>query len=488
VTHGAAVAELAAAAERAATAAGFALDADGAAARAATAITAVAGLPDGVRDLRALGWSSIDNATTRDLDQLEVAEPLDDGAVRLRVAIADVDALVPCDSPLDRHAFANGTSVYTGVATFPMLPERLSTDLTSLVAGGDRLCVVLELVVDADGGVARRAAYRALVRNRAQLAYESVGAWLVDAGPPPPPVAASPALAAQLRLQHATATRLRERRALNGALDLETVELEPVVRDGRVVGLAEVATNEARELISDFMIAANGATAALLTEAGLPTIRRVVRAPDRWPRIVELARAVGEALPGAPSAPSLAAFLRRRRAADPARYVELSLAVVKLLGAGDYVVHRPEEPPLGHFGLAAPDYTHSTAPNRRYADLVTQRLLKAAIAGAPSPYAADTLEAVAARCVERESAAKRVERLVAKQVAAAVLGARVGESFHAVVTGVKRTATYVRLTTPPVDGRVVEGEAGLDVGDAVRVRLVDTDVADGFIDFVRVAG
>lgn len=476
------------AARRAALDAEFVLTLDAAAQQETAALTPRAAPGAGVRDLRALCWSSIDNATTRDLDQLEVVEALADDAVRLRIAIADVDAYVPKGSALDRHAATNTTSLYAGGATFPMLPERLSTDLTSLVAGADRLTVVLDLVVSAAGEVVAREAYRALVRSRAQLVYETVGAWLAGSAPPPAPVAASAELTAQLRLQHAVAQRLRTRRELLGALDLETVELRPVVEGTRVVDLAEVRGDEARELISDFMIAANSAMAGLLAGFGAPSLRRVVRAPDRWPRIVELAATFGEPLPAEASAVALAAFLRRRRAADPPRYAELSLAVVKLLGAGDYAVQRPGEPPLGHFGLAVPDYTHSTAPNRRYADLVTQRMVKAALAGDPPPYTAEELDAIAARCIERESAAKRVERLVAKQAAAAVLAGRVGDAFDAVVTGVKRAATYVRLTRPPVDGRLVRGEAGLDVGDMVRVRLLETDVADGYIDFARVEG
>lgn len=441
---------------------------------------------EGVRDLRALLWSSIDNATTRDLDQVEYAEPLGGGSARLLIGIADVDSWVPRGSALDDHAGRNTTSVYTAVRTFPMLPERLSTDLTSLVGGADRPCVVVDMVVDAAGAVTARSVYRALVHNHAQLVYETVGDWLAGTGEAPPVVAASAALAAQLRLQNEIAVRLRGRRERNGALELETVELRPVVRGGEVVDLAVVAPSPARELISDFMIAANTAMAAALAELGLPSLRRVVRTPRRWNRIVQLAEATGHALPAAPSAEALAGFLRARRAADPAGYVELSLAVVKLLGAGEYAVQRPGGPPLGHFGLAVPDYTHATAPNRRYADLVTQRLVKAALAGAVAPYTPGQLDAIAARCTEREDAAKRVERLVSKQAAAAVLAARIGADFDAVVTGVKPGATYVRLVTPPVDGRVVRGEGGLDVGDRVRVRLLETDVRDGFIDFARV--
>lgn len=435
-----------------------------------------------VRDLRALPWSSIDNLESRDLDQVEWCERLPGGDIRVLVGIADVDALVPAGTPLDRHAAANTTSVYTGAATFPMLPEPLSTDLTSLGEGVARRAIVVDLVVRADGTVARADAYRALVVNHRRLAYEPVGDWLDGAAPPPPGLEAPP-FAEQLRMQDEAARRLRAQRRARGALELETIEAQPVAVDGRVIDLRLTRKSRARELIEDFMIAVNVAIAELLEGRGIPSIRRVVHTPRRWARLVALAASLGETLPPDPDAAALADFVVRRRAADPERFADLSLSIVKLLGPGEYAVDRPGRPAEGHFGLAAPDYTHSTAPNRRYADLVTQRMLEAALAGAPCPYSADELEAIARRCTEREDAARDVERRMRKEAAALLVATRVGERFGAIVTGVNERGTFVRLLRPPVEGRVVRGEAGLDVGDAVDVELVATDPERGFIDF-----
>lgn len=438
------------------------------------------------RDLRQLLWSSIDNDDTRDLDQVEVAEALPGGDTRLLIGVADVDALVSRDSPIDRHAAVNTTSVYTGVVTYNMLPERLSTDLTSLKEGVDRATIVIELIVSADGVIRHADAYRALIHNRAKLAYGSVGAWLEGNGAAPTRVAATAGLEAQLRLQDTVAQALRANRTRRGALDLDTIEASPVVRDGQVVDIELTRKSRARELIEDFMIAANVAMATSLEAKGSPSIRRVVRTPARWPRIVELAATVGETLPATPDSGALAAFLIRRRAADPDHFPDLSLSVVKLLGAGDYVLERPGEASPGHFALAVEDYTHSTAPNRRFADLVTQRLLKAALAGAPPPYTDVELTAIADHCTDRENAARKVERLMRKKAAAVLLVGRIGETFDAIVTGASPKGTYVRILSPPVEGRVVRGWQGLDVGDRARVTLVRTDPADGFIDFERV--
>ncbi len=458
----------------------------------ATAAAEVAALDDasrtddGVRDARALPWSSIDNVDTLDLDQLEVAHDLGGGATRVLVAVADVDALVPKDGAVDARAAANTTSVYTGVRTFNMLPERLSTDLTSLRLGADRLAVVVEFTVDADGAVIEPTLYRALVRNRAQLAYETVAAWLNGTGEAPPAVLANPEIEAQLRMQDAAAERLRGRRVERGALQLETVEARPVMRDGVVVDLELVEKSRARALIEDFMIAANVSVATWIAARGCSSVRRVVRAPDRWPRLVALAAASGEVLPPEPDAPALSAFLARRRAADPARFGDLSTSVVKLLGAGKYAIERAGGVHEGHFGLAVDDYAHSTAPNRRYADLVTQRVVKAALAGAAAPYDDDALALAADRCTLMENAAHKVERLMRKKAAALLLDGRVGDAFDAIVTGAKPHATYVRTVAPPVEGRVVRGEQGLDVGDTTRVKLVATEPTRGFIDFVKV--
>lgn len=440
-----------------------------------------------VRDLRALLWSSIDNAESRDLDQVEVCEPLPGGRARLRLGIADVDHLVPKGSAIDRHAAANTTSVYTGVEVFPMLPKELSTDRTSLLEGEERLAVVVDLAVDASGEVTEVDAYRALIVNRAKLAYDPVGDWLGGSSPAPAAVLAIEGLEHQVRLQAELAQRLRARGHERGALDLETIEARPVVVNGRVTDLAVTRKSPARMLIEDFMIAVNVAMAAFLESRGVPSIRRVVRAPRRWNRIVELAAGLGETLPASPSAVALAGFLRRRRAMDPATFPDVSLSVVKLLGAGAYTVERPWEPDgdEGHFGLAADDYSHTTAPNRRYADLVMQRLVTATLAGAAPPYSADELDAIAARCTAMEDAARKVERNMRKVVATSLLSGRIGQTFDAVVTGVNDRGTFARLIHPPAEGRVVEGEDGMDVGDRVRLTLLEVDAERGFIDFAR---
>jgi VacB/RNase II family 3'-5' exoribonuclease len=442
-------------------------------------------LPEGARDLRALLWSSIDNAESQDLDQVEWAEPADGGAVRILVAIADVDAFVPQGSAVDADAAQNATSVYAGADVFPMLPLALSADRTSLLEGRDRLAVVVDLLVGADGAVARHDVYRALVRNQAKLAYDDVGPWLegAEGGPPPESVARVPGLDAQLRLQHDAARRLKGERQRAGALELETIEARPVTRQGAVVGLAVVHKNAARELIEDFMIAANVAFARFLEARGSSGIRRVVREPERWSRMVEIAARYGDTLPAAPDSRALAEFLARRRAADPLRFPDLSLSVVKLMGPGEYALDRPGRDPGGHFGLAAQDYSHATAPNRRYADLVTQRLVKAVLAGRPQPYTDDALAALASHCTEREDAARAVERTIRKTAAALLLSARLGETFDAIVTGAARKGTFVRLLDPPAEGRVVRGDAGMDVGEQVRVRLLSVDAEKGYVDF-----
>ena len=441
--------------------------------------------PAGMRDLRSLLWSSIDEVESRDLDQIELAEALPGGDTRVRVAIADVDSLVPAGSAVDAHAGWNTTSVYTGVAIFPMLPEDLSTDLTSLGEGVDRRAMVIDLVVGADGSTKGHEVYPALVHNHAKLDYDAMGAWLEERGPAPPKVAASPELAAQLRVQDAAAQVLRERRYERGALPLETIEARPEMDGEAVKGLVVKPKNRARQLIEDFMVAANVTMAAFLEEHHSPWIGRVVRIPQRWGRIVELAQQLGDELPLEPSARALAEFLDRQHAKDALRFPDLSLSVVKLLGSGDYVLQKPGQPNEGHFGLAVDDYTHSTAPNRRYADLVTQRLLKGVLAGGGPPYDDSALSAIALRCTEREDEANRVERQVRKQAAAVLLADRVGASFDALVTGASPKGTWVRILRPPVEGRVMRGEEGLDVGDKVRVRLIGTDPVRGFIDFAR---
>jgi exoribonuclease-2 len=457
------------------------------------ALAEIAALPDGAgtrdadaRDLRALPWCSIDNDDSRDLDQLTVADAPAGGRTTIRVAVADVSATVARGSALDRHARTNTTSVYTPPRIFPMLPERLSTDLTSLNPDVDRLAMVVELAVDENGVSGESRVYRALVHNHAKLAYRTVGAWLEGGGPVPPAVAAVPGLADNLMLQDRVAQRLKAHRHEHGALELETTEVRAEF-DGDAVGrLAIEKPNRAKTLIEDFMIAANGSIARFLEAQRFPVLRRIVRSPERWQRLVALAAEVGESLPGDPDAPALNAFLMKRRAADPVRFPDLSLTVVKLLGRGEYMASLPGESVVGHFGLAVSQYTHSTAPNRRYPDLVTQRLIRAALAREPVPYDRDELGALASECTLKEDGAQKVERLVRKAAAACLLTSRIGEEFDGVVTGASPKGTWVRVFDPPVEGRVERGQEGLDVGDRVRVRLVHTSPERGFIDFARV--
>jgi exoribonuclease-2 len=437
-------------------------------------------------DLRHLAWCSIDNDDSRDLDQLSVAEGPSTGT-RVRVAIADVDAFVPHGSPVDQHAGINTTSVYTPMRVFPMLPERLSTDLTSLNPDADRVAVVLAFDVDREGAVSGGSVERAVVRNQARLSYDDVAAWLEARGPAPAPIASREGMADQVRLQDETAGWLRIRRQRHGALDIQSSEARAVVVDGHVVGLRKEEKNRAQALIADFMIAVNGVSARFLDERKVPSIRRVVRTPRRWDRLQVIAQEAGERLPDQPEPGALSSFLAKRRAADPEGYGVLSLAVLKLLGRGEYVLTRPGDSDAGHFGLAVHEYAHSTAPNRRYPDLITQRLLKAAAIDAALPYTDDALDALARHCTRQEDAADKVERQMRKAATALVLSARVGEEFDGIVTGASSTATWVRTFDPPAEGRIVRGTAGLDVGERVRVQLTATDVARGFLDFVSVA-
>ena len=463
----------------------------------------------GLRDLRNLLWSSIDNDESRDLDQIEVVNRLPGDGLRILVGIADVSAFVPPGSPIDRHANANTATIYTGVETFPMLPETLSTGLTSLLDNQDRLAVVIEMILDTAGEVTGSDIYPALVRNHARLTYDAIGGWLENESAPqqerprpesaekehhagsrpallPTSVASVEGLEAQLRLQQEASRRIHTRRLQAGALEFETVEARPVVQDGHVVALTVPAKNEARRLIENFMIAANTTMATFLTALGQPSIQRVVRAPERWNRICELAQTLGETLPPTPDAHLLSAFLAGRKAADPDHFPDLSLAVVKLLGPGEYAVVAGPDDVQGHFGLAAYRYTHSTAPNRRYADLIVQRLLKAVVAQSSAPYSKDELARIAAHCTERENAARKVERLMRKVIAANLLHDQIGHTYSAIVTGASQKGTYVRVLAPPVEGRVVHNEVGLDVGDKVQVRLLAADTEHGFIDFARV--
>jgi VacB/RNase II family 3'-5' exoribonuclease len=439
-----------------------------------------------LRDLRPLLWCSIDNDDSRDLDQLTVAESLPGGTTRILVAVADVDATVPAGSPLDAHASGNTTSVYTAAQIFPMLPERLSTDLTSLAAGAERPSFVIEMTVTADGAVSASDVYQARVVNRAKLAYNSVAAWLDGRGPVPPPVAAVRGMDEQLRMQDRVAQALKRVRKAQGALGLTTLEAQAVYEGAQLIDLRPDEDNRAKELIEYFMIGANEVVAQFLEARHSSSLRRVLRVPERWSRIVQLAASSGATLPAAADPKALSDFLLHSQQANPRTFPDLSLAVVKLLGAGEYVLKRPGEPAEGHFGLALTDYTHATAPNRRFPDLIAQRLIRAALTGKGAPYDDATLRTLAQHCTLQEGNAAKVERQVRKSAAAMLLESHIGEQFDAIVTGVNEAGTWVRIAQPLAEGRLLHGGEGLDVGEAVRVRLVHTDVERGFIDFARV--
>jgi VacB/RNase II family 3'-5' exoribonuclease len=441
-----------------------------------------------IRDLRTLLWASIDNDSSLDLDQLSVAQPMAGGAVKIFVAIADVDAIVKQDSAIDRHAQINTTSVYTAAAVFPMLPEKLSTGLTSLNENEERLALVVEMAVAADGTVAESAVYRAAVRNRAKLAYNAVAAWLDGQAPAPARIAAVPGLDAQLRIQDRVAQAMNNFRHAHGALSLETIEARPIFEGDALTDIQMERTNRAKQLIENFMIAANGVVAKYLAQKGFPSLRRQLRSPERWDKIVALAADLGGHLPAEPSANALEEFLAERRRMEPARFADLSLSVVKLLGRGEYVLEVPGKTDDGHFALAMNDYTHSTAPNRRFPDLITQRLLKAADAGRAAPYSNDQLAQLGQHCTEQETNATKVERQVRKSAAAMLLESRVGEVFDAIVTGASQKGTWVQIAHPIVEGKLVNAFAGLNIGDRIRARLVHTDAELGFIDFARAEG
>jgi VacB/RNase II family 3'-5' exoribonuclease len=440
-----------------------------------------------VRDRRDLLWASIDNDDSRDLDQLTVAEAMPDDQVKILVAVADVDSIVKNGSAIDDHARHNTTSVYTAPAIFPMLPERLSTNLTSLNFNEDRLSIVVEMVIGGDGSLQDSDIYRALVRNQAKLAYNSVAAWLEGKGIVPEAIAGVNGLDENLRLQDRVAQRLKNFRQVHGALSFETIAVRPIFTGDEIRALEVEKKNRAKDIIEDFMIAANGVTARYLSSKKFPSLRRVVRTPKRWERIVEIAEEHGFKLPSNPDSSVLEDFLMKEKAADPLRFPDLSLSLIKLMGAGEYVAELPgDTAPPGHFGLAVRDYTHSTAPNRRYPDLITQRLLKAALAQHPVPYEKDDLEALGKHCTEGEDAARKVERQVEKSAAAILLESRIGERFEALVTGAAAKGTWVRLLYPPIEGKLAQGFEGIDVGQRLRVQLIHIDVERGFIDFKRI--
>jgi exoribonuclease-2 len=439
-----------------------------------------------IRDLRSLLWASIDNDDSLDLDQLTVAEAMPANKVKILVAIADVDAVVKNGSAIDEHARHNTTSVYTAAKIFPMLPERISTDITSLNFNEVRLAVVIEMIVGADGTLDSSNIYRAWICNHAKLAYNRLATWLEGNGAIPEAVAAVDGLEENLLLQAKAAQWLKNLRHQHGALSLETIEAKPVFDNDQIRGLEVDEKNRAKEIIEDFMIAANSVTARYLSAQKFPSIRRVVRTPKRWERITEIADEHGTKLPRQPDSKALEEFLIKEKAADPLRFPDLSLAVIKLLGNGEYVADLPEGNAPGHFGLAVKDYAHSTAPNRRYPDLLTQRLLKAALAGQPVPYKKDELDVLAAHCTAAEDAATKIERKVEKSAAALLVESRIGEQFDAIVTGASKKGTWVRLLSLPVEGKLVQGFAGVDVGDRLRVKLIETDVERGYIDFKKV--
>jgi VacB/RNase II family 3'-5' exoribonuclease len=436
-----------------------------------------------VRDLRSLLWSSIDNDTSKDLDQIEVAERLPDGSIKVMVGIADVDAFVAKDSPIDQHAAKETTTVYTGVINFPMLPNELSTGASSLLENVDRPGVVIEFVVDAGGSISASSVYRAILRNKAQLTYNAVGGWLEGTVPAPAKVAASADLQAQLKLQDGVAQALKKLRYQNGALNIDTSEVHPVILNDQVVDVVKQEKNRATELIEDFMIAANGVVARMLEKVS--SLRRIVKTPEHWDGIVRMAAAQGGSLPAQADSKALNDFLVKRKAADPDHFADLSLAVIKLMGPGQYVLERPGDPEQGHFGLAVQDYTHSTAPNRRFADVVTQRLIKAMLDGKPGPYSDDELTGIATNCTQKEDAARKVEREMTKRMSAVAMSNRIGETFDAMITGVTPKGTFLRVLQPRVEGLLTQGAQGLHVGDKVRAKLTRTDVQHGYIDFVK---
>ena len=440
------------------------------------------------RDLRSLLWSSIDNIDSMDLDQLEYCEREPGGGIRVMVAIADVDIYVPKKCRTDGHALHNGTSIYTGVVTFPMLPDKLSKNISSLLPDGDRLAMVACYSVLPDGSVEPREIFRALVRNKAKLVYEELGEWLDGNGPIPPLVRDIPGLRDQIHLQAEATRALRKKRMDSGALDLETIEAQPVLEGDHVRDLVVLKPNTARQVIEEFMVAANRTMVAILGNGGIPMIQRVVRVPRFWDEIVLTAASYGSRLPPNPDVKALSSFLNERRAADPDRFPDLSLTIIKLLGPGEYTPLEPGTPSTGHFSMAVTDYTHGTAPNRRYVDLINQRLLKSLLDKAPSPYTADELGDLAAWLSDREKGSKKVERFMRKAAAAVLLRDRIGEVFEALVTGASEKGTYVRLINPPAEGRVVKGDQGLRVGQNVNVRLMKTDPYNGYIDFERVGG
>ncbi len=438
-----------------------------------------------ILDLTSLLWCSIDNDDSLDLDQLTACEVQADLSVIIYVAVADVDALVKKGSPIDNHARNNTTSVYTSARVFPMLPLRLSTDLTSLNPDQNRLALVTIMKIDTHGEVISSTVERAWVRNKAKLAYDAVSAWIEGESDLPPAASVVPGMGQQLRCQDSVAQKLRLHRHLKGSLEFQTFQPHAIFEGDRVVEIRQQEQNRARQLIEEFMIATNTCTANFLAEKGAASIRRVVRSPERWMRIVEVANEYDYALPVEPDARALERFLAERHKADPLRFPDLSLVIIKLMGSGEYVVEVPGQESIGHFGLAEHDYTHSTAPNRRYPDLITLRMMKAILSNSPAPYGVDELEYLAVHCTRQEDAARKVERRVHKSEAALMLGTMIGHHFDAIITGHSEKGTWVRILTPPAEGRLMTRTGNVKVGQKIKVKLVLADVERGFIDFER---
>ncbi len=437
-------------------------------------------------DLRDLPWTSIDNDDSMDLDQLEVVF-MKDSEYRLLVAVADVETFVAVNSPIDVAAKVNTTSVYTGVKTFPMLPDRLSFNLTSLLAGRDRRAMVTEMRIASDGHIAGSRIFPALVRNQAKLCYDAVADWLENKAKVPERLAQSQDLRLQVQVQDRLARTLRRKRMAAGALEFDTLDTRiEMAASGRVKRIISRRQNRAERIIEELMVACNASTAAFLAARGLPVFSRVVREPERWPRIVELAAGYHSRLPKEPDAKALSGFLRKARQAKPDAFTDLSLAVIKLIGRGEYHVLPGGRIPEGHFGLALNNYAHSTAPNRRYPDLLTQRLLKTALVrNRKNAYSLSELQSMARHCTQQEDAANKVERQVKKCAAAELLQDKVGMIFTALVTGSSDKGIWVRIKNPPVEGKLLHGSPRLNVGDRLRVRLLATNVEKGFIDFTR---
>lgn len=439
-----------------------------------------------IKDLRHYLWFSLDNTESRDLDQVTFAETIDSQHFKIYIAIADVDSLVKKNSAIDLCAQHNTTSVYTPTKIFPMLPEKLSTDLTSLNENEDRLAIIMEVDVLIDGSLSQYAVYPGYIRNHAKLAYNSVSAWLEGIKPPPESIKQNEDLKSQVRLQDYIAKLLRQKRHEEGALTLQTIEPRAIIRKDKILDIVTVVKNRGHDLIEDFMITANRSAASFLQEHQIPSLRRVVRVPKRWDRIIAVAHELGETLPPQPDAKALNEFLNRRRLIDPLHFPDLSLTVIKLLGNGEYVVEYPEKKVEGHFGLAVKDYTHSTAPNRRYPDLITQRLIKAIFENRGSPYHNQELESLAQHCTQKEDDANKVERKMRKSAACLFLSSKLYHEFDALVTGAAPKGTWVRILQPPVEGKLVKGFEKVDVGDRIRVQLIHIDIEKGFIDFIRV--